>query len=137
MSHIYYSSELKFNLRILTDQKLPWSLDGICYGIVSFISFSTFTFLSYYYYAEEFLEHAHLHHLTRQDTRHNFSVSLLTQHMPKFHPNPTYTLPLRKPRLDRTKADGRTEWIGFQFWIFWLSSRWSKTVHFRSFDLFT
>ena len=50
-------------------------MDGICYGIVSFISFLTFTFLSYYYYAEEFLEHAHLHHLTRQDTRHNFSVS--------------------------------------------------------------
>ena len=67
---------LNIHLRILTDQKLPWSLDGICYGIVSFISFLTFTFLSYYYYAEEFLEHAHLHHLTRQDTRHNFSVSL-------------------------------------------------------------
>ena len=72
---IYESSILNFDLRILTDRKLPWSLDGICYGIVSFISFLTFTFLSYYYYAEEFLEHAHLHHLTRQDTRHNFSVS--------------------------------------------------------------
>ena len=74
---------LNSHLRILTDQKLPWSLDGICYGIVSFISFSTFTFLSYYYYAEEFLEHAHLHHLTRQDTRHNFSVSSAES-----HPNP-------------------------------------------------
>jgi len=64
--------------RILTDRKLPWSLDGICYGIVSFISFSILTFLSYYYYAEEFLEHAHLHHLTRQDTRHNFSIWFLS-----------------------------------------------------------
>ena len=55
---------------------IPWSIEGICYGLASFL---TFTFLSahcYSIYGEEFLEHAHLHHLSRQDTRHNFSVIL-------------------------------------------------------------
>lgn len=57
--------------------EVPWSLDGILLGLASFITFVTLTMASYNLYGEEFLEHAHLHHLSRQDTRHNFSVSTL------------------------------------------------------------
>ena len=62
----------RFNMKKV---EVPWSLDGILLGFSSFITFITLTMASYNLYGEEFLEHAHLHHLSRQDTRHNFSVS--------------------------------------------------------------
>jgi len=63
----------RFNMK-----KVPWSLDGILLGLSSFLTFVTLTVASYNLYGEEFLEHAHLHHLSRQDTRHNFSIWFLS-----------------------------------------------------------
>lgn len=64
---LYYADKKLFGF-------LPYSKKGIVYGIISACTFVSLSWLSYSLYQEEFLEHAHLHHLSRQDTRHNFSV---------------------------------------------------------------
>ena len=56
---------------------IPWSAKGIKYGLLSFCVFVSFSLGCFRLYEHEFLEHAHLHHVSRQDTRHNFSVSFL------------------------------------------------------------
>lgn len=68
-----YAAEEKRNLFGF----LPWSVKGIKYGSLCFVTFLILTVLNYNLYGEEFLQHAHLHHLSRQDTRHNFSVWFL------------------------------------------------------------
>ena len=66
---LYYADKKLFGF-------LPYSKRGIIYGIISACTFLGLSWLSYSLFKEEFLEHAHLHHLSRQDTRHNFSVSV-------------------------------------------------------------
>jgi phosphatidylinositol glycan class M len=58
-------------------QRIPCSFEGICYGCTSLITFALLTAHSYNLYGDQFINHAHLHHLTRQDTRHNFSIWFL------------------------------------------------------------
>lgn len=70
---LYYAEQEKRKLFRL----LPWSLKGLKYAMLSFSVFMVLTCTSYKFYGDEFLSHAHLHHLTRQDTRHNFSVWFL------------------------------------------------------------
>jgi len=67
---LYYADKKLFGF-------IPYSKRGIIYGIISACTFLSLSWLSYCLFQEEFLEHAHLHHLSRQDTRHNFSVSFL------------------------------------------------------------
>jgi len=57
---------------------IPWSAKGIKYGLLSFCVFVSFSLGCFRLYEHEFLEHAHLHHVSRQDTRHNFSVWFLS-----------------------------------------------------------
>lgn len=57
---------------------LPWSKRGVEYGLLCFAVFVLLSLGCYHLYNDEFLTHAHLHHLTRQDTRHNFSVWFLS-----------------------------------------------------------
>jgi len=58
--------------------RIPWSLEGTLLGLSSLLTFSALTLSAYSLYGDEFAEHAHLHHLTRQDTRHNFSIWFLS-----------------------------------------------------------
>jgi len=68
-------SSLKDNL---TKVEIPWSLSGLLLGLSSLLTFVALTISSYSMYGDEFKEHAHMHHLTRQDTRHNFSIWFLS-----------------------------------------------------------
>lgn len=68
---LYYADKVIFGI-------FPWSVKGVKYAILSFLVFCTLTCTSYHFYGNDFLNHAHLHHLTRQDTRHNFSVWFLS-----------------------------------------------------------
>ena len=67
-----------FKVNKLKKWSLPWSLDGILLGLSSLITFITLTLTAYNQYGDEFTRHAHLHHLTRQDIRHNFSIWFLS-----------------------------------------------------------
>nr|AAS21471.1 mannosyltransferase-like protein [Oikopleura dioica] len=68
---LYYADKKLFGF-------IPYSKRGIIYGIISACTFLSLSWLSYSLFQEEFLEHAHLHHLSRQDTRHNFSIWFLS-----------------------------------------------------------
>lgn len=68
---LYYADKKLFGF-------LPYSKRGVIYGIISACTFLALSWLSYSLFQEEFLEHAHLHHLSRQDTRHNFSIWFLS-----------------------------------------------------------
>jgi len=67
----------KWPMRHINDV-LPWSLRGILLGLASLASFCLLTLVAYAHYGTDYLEHAHLHHLSRQDTRHNFSIWFLS-----------------------------------------------------------
>lgn len=68
---IYYSDKKLFGV-------IPWGKRGIIYGIIAGTLFVILTWVNYFYFGQEFLQHAHLHHLSRQDTRHNFSIWFLS-----------------------------------------------------------
>ena len=67
---LYYASQE--NRKFLNI--FPWSWKGIKYAFLSFVTFVLLTGTSFHFYGNDFLSHAHLHHISRQDTRHNFSV---------------------------------------------------------------
>lgn len=78
---LYYAAQENRKLFNL----FPWSWKGIKYAFLSFLTFVALTATSYRFYGNEFLTHAHLHHLSRQDTRHNFSVWFLPFYLTNGH----------------------------------------------------
>lgn len=48
--------------------------DRAVFILTSFLTLAVLTFLCYEWYGWEFLQHTYLHHITRQDIRHNFSI---------------------------------------------------------------
>ena len=71
---IIYAMPLLWSLGPRTLWPWRWVRAQWCFGLISAGAFFAVSYAAYFFYEEEFLEHAYLYHVSRRDHRHNFSI---------------------------------------------------------------